>query len=841
MRLNKTVKHILPAAALALLLVQSGCGGGTTVGTPAGDNPAGPRAPLTLAERDAVRARFANIAPARVYAALEALGAPSRHAAFVRQASGKQVSETLPYTLLAEQQYEPGVNESGYFALANAAPGQIGGLDLQPTGPNLPESFAYAIYKVSDITEQVQTLQVSAGVGQYGVTAYDFAANSWRLLYFGSNPNPTLDMTQPAGADWTNAGDDMGIIVFALHPDTATVFSLTFSSDPPPPPTPPIADLQTDPAAGTAPLEVTLNAQFSFDNDGIILTYAFDPEGDGTFLPVTTEPTMQFTYETEGTYHPMVEVTDDDGLKDTAEDTVVVSDGTYDEVENNDSLAQANPLPAFPFEGFSGNVGDGGVYDGDNSDMFTFDAAAGETWEFRVTAADLSATIGIELYDGNGDVLAMEFNNPLTFEFTDRHVGPFYLNIFSGGIIQNPTDYFIEGYASGSWDEIEDNDSAAAPQWVQASFELSKWKGSLGQGNGYIDNDGDSHDWLGFFDSFNIGDQLTIDTSYDALTGNIDIMLLDNEGDVLAASADVDGTEQIVYTFQDGDVEPFFLHLEGVSGYSDYLVDAAIVPGGGEDYDEIENNDMAEQANELPGPDFTGFRGNIGNGGAYDGDNDDWFGFSAREGETRQFTIDWAANGGYMSAELYQDTKDGAAQIRYIETSVSPIVITYTKRSIENGPFYLRLLFDDIAVDYTIDCSSTLTFDENEDNDDETEANALPYVSEDGFSVLYDFTGSFGTGGADYDGDISDWFSLEAAADDFIDFDVYYDPGTGSIQATLYDANGIELATSFDIEAGRQNLQYFNSPAAPGPFTLRLSGAGFSEYVLESSIFSALD
>ena len=54
-------------------------------------------------------------------------------------------------------------------------------------------------------------------------------------------------------------------------------------------------------------------------------TYEFDPEGDGTYLPPSTSPTMMATYPTVGTFDPRVRVTDEAGRSDLANDIVYIA------------------------------------------------------------------------------------------------------------------------------------------------------------------------------------------------------------------------------------------------------------------------------------------------------------------------------------------------------------------------------------------------------------------------------------------------------------------------------------------------------------------------------------
>jgi PKD repeat protein len=108
----------------------------------------------------------------------------------------------------------------------------------------------------------------------------------------------------------------------------------------------PVAALAADPAAGPAPLTVTLNAAASSDSDGTITSYRFD-FGDGAVEGPQAEPTASHTYA-PGTWKPTVTVTDDAGgsaaatltlvsLSDNGEPPVVVADSVV-------TVAEATPL-----------------------------------------------------------------------------------------------------------------------------------------------------------------------------------------------------------------------------------------------------------------------------------------------------------------------------------------------------------------------------------------------------------------------------------------------------------------------------------------------------------------
>lgn len=88
----------------------------------------------------------------------------------------------------------------------------------------------------------------------------------------------------------------------------------------------PEAALTATPDNGDAPLIVTLDASGSTD-DGSITQYEWDYEGDGTYDQTTggAMPSVTHTYNVGGVYDPIVRITDNDGLTDTATDRVTVN------------------------------------------------------------------------------------------------------------------------------------------------------------------------------------------------------------------------------------------------------------------------------------------------------------------------------------------------------------------------------------------------------------------------------------------------------------------------------------------------------------------------------------
>ena len=87
---------------------------------------------------------------------------------------------------------------------------------------------------------------------------------------------------------------------------------------------PPLSvSLSAEPASGPAPLQVTLSA-VSADQEGPIVSYEWDFDGNGTYEASTTTSPVSNTYENQGTYEVKVRVTDSYGNSAVSGATIMV-------------------------------------------------------------------------------------------------------------------------------------------------------------------------------------------------------------------------------------------------------------------------------------------------------------------------------------------------------------------------------------------------------------------------------------------------------------------------------------------------------------------------------------
>lgn len=78
----------------------------------------------------------------------------------------------------------------------------------------------------------------------------------------------------------------------------------------------PQALLTAEPMLGNPPLVVDFDASGSSDLDGTIVSYEWDPLGDGSFTAPAAQPTFQYSYTDGGVFVAAVRVTDDKGATD---------------------------------------------------------------------------------------------------------------------------------------------------------------------------------------------------------------------------------------------------------------------------------------------------------------------------------------------------------------------------------------------------------------------------------------------------------------------------------------------------------------------------------------------
>lgn len=308
----------------------------------------------------------------------------------------------------------------------------------------------------------------------------------------------------------------------------------------------------------------------------------------------------------------------------------------YDEVEDNDTLETAQLLPEGSFKGFRCSFGSSPGYsgpDGDNIDWFKLSVPLGQVAHIAMEESLVSMG-GYEQFticNASGTVIA-EPN--LDYGSVNACYGlygggleyPYYIRIYYpeySGSLSRYGDYGLSVFLT---DDRFDEDwshakllispsSGSAPLKVSLDASGSVGPGPADQRRFLWDWEGDSH-----FD-YDSGSQEVVQHTYE------------HEGVFRPQVRVYDSVG--VPTFDDFDMAYDWTGDVGA---------ARTLTVGPVPYDELEDNDWYSpfNANPLPAAPFSGWRGNVGAGpGAYDGDTQDNFSFTATPGQELTFVLDY--------------------------------------------------------------------------------------------------------------------------------------------------------------------------------------------------------
>jgi hypothetical protein len=335
-------------------------------------------------------------------------------------------------------------------------------------------------------------------------------------------------------------------------------------------------------------------------------------------------------------------------------------------MEDNDSMAEANALPALPVTGWKGSLGDSPPdytgYDGDSADYSSFSGPlVGDDITVTVNFAD---TMELEayLYDAGGDLLdsTWSFASPATLSYTfgfgDN--APYYICLSAPS---GYGDYTMDVVLGSPPVAILLADASYGPAPFLVNFDASTSDDFEGPITNY------AYDWTG-------------DGIYE-----------------------LNGTAWEAYEYTVNGLYAPTLMVTDSDGNID--TDTVWVFVGFCPYQERENNDTELEANLLPVFDFTGLTGSCGTSDTYpgyDGDNLDIFTFSANEGDAVSFALYFD----YMTADLDMELYD---------SSGIPLMgsynwqdnewIDYTFTSSDTGPYFLYIYGIDGGADYNLDGS----------------------------------------------------------------------------------------------------------------------------------------
>jgi glucose/arabinose dehydrogenase len=142
----------------------------------------------------------------------------------------------------------------------------------------------------------------------------------WAMLPGATgDPDPTkVQMFESAAGHPVDLKAGPNGDLFYADLDDGTIHRISYSVN-----QPPTASIVAQPTAGSPPLTVQFDGRGSSDPEGGALTYAWDLDGDGSYDDGTSSQ-ASWTYTASGTYTVRLQVTDPQGVKGTASQTITV-------------------------------------------------------------------------------------------------------------------------------------------------------------------------------------------------------------------------------------------------------------------------------------------------------------------------------------------------------------------------------------------------------------------------------------------------------------------------------------------------------------------------------------
>jgi PKD repeat protein len=163
----------------------------------------------------------------------------------------------------------------------------------------------------------------------------------------------------------------------------------------------PVADLQSSPVSGYAPLAVSFDASSSYDADGAIVRYDYDFDDDGIWDAYDAAAAISWTYTASGSHSARVRVTDDDGAQATDSVSITVNlagnDAPFADLQASSASGDA-PLAVY-FDASGSYDSDGAIvrydYDFDDDGIWdAYDAANSVFWTY-IEAGNYDAKVQV--------------------------------------------------------------------------------------------------------------------------------------------------------------------------------------------------------------------------------------------------------------------------------------------------------------------------------------------------------------------------------------------------------------------------------------------------------------
>jgi PKD repeat protein len=506
-------------------------------------------------------------------------------------------------------------------------------------------TMAYAVYSFGveaydrDLNLRFSWAQAPA-TDTLWIALANYTTNRWQWF----QPNATAIFGFTGLADYTGpaaAGYPLYAVVVVTGAQAPVLDSMRLGLQPTP--AAPVATMTATPPGGVAPLSVDFDASSSSANaPATLVKYEFDFGQGAGFEDYGQIATATHQYLNPANYQAQVRVTDDFGGTDTFQLVVSVgSAGAYDEVEDNDSVDQAQLL-VLPCVDFRCSLGLGAGYpgyDGDYADYYTLSPPLAKddvlqlviTYDpltmptiFGVSLSDQVGYLGSAVPDGPGRLL-------LQYTVGGPESQPFIIDVV--GLVGEYTDYRITGGVNPPTAVLASNPSSgAAPLDVQLDA-----SGSMPGGN------------------------------------PISQYAFDPEGDGTYSPWQPSQFFDFTYT-ADGIHHPRVRVIDS-SGVTDEGTTNVLVGVG---YWEIEPNDAPDQAMPLPAFPFQDRLCSSGTGVGYPGYNGGWedhFSFNGNPGDEVWVTANYDNATGGMAVQFYDKLGnmvatnfefDGSTQLYYM-------------------------------------------------------------------------------------------------------------------------------------------------------------------------------
>jgi len=520
----------------------------------------------------------------------------------------------------------------------------------------------------------------------------------------------------------------------------------------------------------------TLQVDLAFTHDeGNIDLRLIDPDGAVTALSVTADDDESASWQAEqdGPHFIRVNLLTDTGsfLGNDYDMTVGVlappcPDDGY---EDNDTSATAVVMT-------DGEYLDLRVCDADD-DWWSVSMAPDDELAVYLFFSHAEGNIDLELYDTTGALVATSITG------TDNES-------VSGFIASLPGDHLVRveltgdaGIEPGNEYDMDIQVTPWTPACVDDSFEdndtnIAATSVSAGSWSGLGACPADE-DWYEIY--LSAGDTIDADILFPALEGNIDLMLVDPAGVVVAVSNGTNDTEAVSWTaVLAGD------HLVQV----ELVTDAGVFPGNAYDLtigvtaapscvdDTWEENDSQVAAPTITDGTYTPLQSCAG--------DDDWFGV-------------WVEDGGILDANILFDDSEGNIDLRVVDpggTTVASSLSTTSDESVSysaatTGLHAVRVTLtseDGIvpgnAYDLEVEVTPPCIDDGYEDND--SQLSAVPI-------------GTGATNGLGSCPSDDDYYEVDLVVGDELNVDLLFDHAEGNIDLEVLDPSYNLVAAAYSV------------------------------------------